>query len=98
MALLLGTVAIRRGVLPRWFAWASAIGAVLVLPGAVAFGETGFFYSDVQQQVVAQVFLLWLLAAAIVVWRSRPAYESPDAPDQRAPAAATRVSLGSPEP
>jgi hypothetical protein len=70
VALLLGTVAIRRGVLPRWFAYASAAGAVLVIPAVVSFGDSGVLYPDVQQQVVAQVFSLWLLVAAIVVWRS----------------------------
>jgi hypothetical protein len=78
VALLLATVAIRRGVLPRWFAYVSAIGAVLVLPAAVSFQNSGFFYPDVQQQVVAQVFLLWLLLAAIVVWRSRAAPQGPE--------------------
>jgi hypothetical protein len=72
VALLLGTVALRRGSLPRWFSYASAAGAVLVVPGLVSFGDTGLLYPDVQQQVVAQVFLLWLVVAAIVIWRSRP--------------------------
>src|SRR5690349_9212672 len=31
VALLLGTVALCRGAMPRWFAWVSALGAVLVL-------------------------------------------------------------------
>jgi hypothetical protein len=70
VALLLGTVAVRRGTFPRWFAYVSAIGAVLVIPAAVSFGDSGFLSPDVQQQVVAQVFLLWLLVASIVVWRS----------------------------
>jgi len=69
VALLLGTVALRRGTLPRWFAWASGIGAVLVPPAMVSFGGHGFFYPDVQQQVIAQVFLLWLVIGAIVLWR-----------------------------
>jgi hypothetical protein len=71
VALLLGTVALRHRVLPRWFAIVSAIGAVLVLPATVSFRDTGFLYPDVQQQVVVQVFLLWLLVAAIVVWTAR---------------------------
>jgi hypothetical protein len=69
VALLLGTVGARRGALPRWFAYVSFAGAVLVLPGLASFGDTGFLYADVQQQVVAQVFLVWLLVASIVVWR-----------------------------
>lgn len=95
VALLLGTVAICRGSLPRWFAYVSAVGAVLVVPGAVSFRDTGFFYPDVQQQVVAQVFLLWMLIAAIVVWRARPreAVQVPRALDLNAPepTADTRV-------
>ena len=94
VALLLGTVAIRRGTLPRWFAYVSVVGAVLVIPGAVSFRDTGFFYPDVQQQVVAQVFLLWMLIAAIVVWRGpRDAVEVPAALDLNAaePTADTRV-------
>ena len=73
VALLLGTVAVRRGALPRWFAYLSAVGAVLVLPAMISFGDSGFLYPDVQQQIVSQVFLLWLLVGAIVIWRSQPA-------------------------
>jgi hypothetical protein len=38
---------------------------------AVSFRGTASLSPDVQQQVVAQVFLLWLLVAAIVVWTAR---------------------------
>jgi hypothetical protein len=69
VALLLGTVALRRGVLPRWLAYVSAAGAVLVVPGLVSFGDAGFLSPDVQQQVIAQVFFFWVLLAAIALWR-----------------------------
>jgi hypothetical protein len=72
VALLLATVALRRGALPRWFAYVSAVGAVLVLPGLVSFGDSGFLSPDVQQQVVGQVFFVWVLIAAIVLWRTKP--------------------------
>jgi hypothetical protein len=73
-AALFGAVsigALRHAILPRWFAWTGIVGAVALLPAAVSYGDTGFFYPDVQQQVVGQLFLLWLLIGGILFLRRR---------------------------
>jgi hypothetical protein len=64
-------VAFRHAILPRWFAWTGVVGAVALLPAAVSYGDTGFFYPDVQQQVVGQLFLLWLLIGGTLFLRRR---------------------------
>ena len=64
-------VALRHAILPKWFAWLGFAAAVAVLPAAVSYGDTGFFYPDVQQQVVGQLFILWLLVGGILFLRRR---------------------------
>ena len=64
-------VALRHAILPQWFAWLGLVGAVAVLPAAVSYGDTGFFYPDVQQQVVGQLFILWLLVGGALFLRRR---------------------------
>jgi hypothetical protein len=70
--------ALRYAILPRWFAWLGLVGTVVVLPAAVSFGDTGFLYPDVQQQVVGQVFLLWLVVGGVLLMRRR--WSEPTAP------------------
>jgi hypothetical protein len=65
--MLIGSVALavfRNGVGRRWFGVLSVVAVVLCAIGACGFAEHGFFSPDVQQQVVFQVFILWLLVSA----------------------------------
>ena len=72
LAASVGFAALVRGVFARWFAIGSFVAAVVMLPAAFAYRSSGFLYPDVQQQLVGQIFLLWVLVAAILVVR-RPA-------------------------
>jgi hypothetical protein len=68
-AVLLGTVALggpRWGTSPRWFAALSAIGALLLAWAACSFAASGPMSPDVQQSVVFQVLVVWLIAEGIV--------------------------------
>jgi hypothetical protein len=48
-------------LMPRWWAAVSVGGAVLASCAAVSFGESGFFYPDVQQQSAGYVVLGWFV-------------------------------------
>jgi hypothetical protein len=36
----------------------------------LTFAQTRYFSPDVQQQVVAQLFLVWILITAVLYWRA----------------------------
>jgi len=69
-ALLAGTATSR--TLPPWASVASAVGAAAVLPALVSYEDSGLFSPDVQQQVVANVLLIWLVVTSTAGWISAP--------------------------
>ncbi|MGD9796806.1 MAG: hypothetical protein AB7H43_04110 [Acidimicrobiia bacterium] len=77
VALLLGGAA-GGGIRPRWLSRLAAAGAVAVTPAVLSFADSGWLSPDVEQQVVANGLLLWLLLAGIRLTgrRSTPAAAS----------------------
>jgi len=76
IGMLIGVVALavfRNGVGRPWFGVLSIVAVVVCAIGACGFAEHGLFSPDVQQQVVFQVLIVWLIAS---VWglRERRAY------------------------
>jgi hypothetical protein len=70
VAVLLGAVgygAWRSGLLPRWWAVFSAVGAVVAAVSVVSLGDSGFFSPDVQQQSVSDVLFLWVVLTVITL-------------------------------
>jgi len=59
-------------LLPAWWAVVSGTGACLAALAVVAYADSGFFSPDVQQQVVANVLLLWLLVTAATLAKRQP--------------------------
>ena len=66
-----GTASRRSTALPRWHAIVGFIAAPVLACAGLAFGQTRYFSPDVQQQVVAQLFLLWVLITALLCARVR---------------------------
>jgi hypothetical protein len=59
--------------LSSWFRWASAVSAVVYLAGGAAFARQGAFSPDGAVQFATYgLELLWTLAAAVVLLRTRP--------------------------
>ena len=61
--------------------------ALAVASAVVAFGQDGWAYADVQQQVVLTVFPAWVLTTSVVLARV----------PRRTPSRATRPTAGSPQ-
>jgi hypothetical protein len=61
------------GSLSRWATIASSAAAVAVLPALVSFEDSGLFSPDVQQQVVGNVLIIWLVIAGVTTLRRPPA-------------------------
>lgn len=59
-------------LLPGWWAVISATGALLTALAVVSYADSGFFSPDVQQQVVTNVLLLWLLVTAATLAKHQP--------------------------
>ena len=53
-----------RRLLPAWWTVITATGAVLASLATVSYTDSGFLSPDVQQQIVTNVLLLWLLITA----------------------------------
>jgi hypothetical protein len=60
-------------LLPAWWAVISGIGATFAAVAVISYADSGFFSPDVQQQVVANVLLLWLLVTAATLAKRQPA-------------------------
>jgi hypothetical protein len=60
----------RSSVLPRWHALVGFTAAPVLAGAGVAFAQTRYFSPDVQQQVVAQLFLVWIVMTAVLCWRT----------------------------
>ncbi len=60
-------------LLPTWWSAVTAVGAALAAVALFSYRDSGFFSPDVQQQVVANVLLLWLLITAPATIRRRRA-------------------------
>jgi hypothetical protein len=58
--------------LPRWHRISSLAAAGIAAVAGVSFRQHGYLYPDVQQQVVGQLFVLWIVVTAVVCGR-RPA-------------------------
>jgi hypothetical protein len=74
IGMLIGAVALavlRNGVGRRWFGTVSVVAVGLCALAACGYAEHGFFSPDVQQQVVFQLLILWLLASAFGLRPSR---------------------------
>ena len=59
-----GIAVLTRTVGKRWFGILSLVAAAVTAIAAFAWADHGFFSPDVQQQVVFQVFVIWLLVSA----------------------------------
>jgi hypothetical protein len=72
-------IALRASVFPRWFAWAEFVISALLLVGAASFQQSGAFKpqgdAGVLQATIA-AFMLWLLAASVVMLRTTPSTEA----------------------
>jgi len=66
--------ALRARLMPRWWTFASAAIGVLVALAMVAFEDSGFASPDVQQQLIGNALIAWLIVTAAVVAtrRQRP--------------------------
>ena len=73
----IGTASRRSTALSPWHAIVGFIAAPVLACAGLAFAQTRYFSPDVQQQVVAQLFLLWVLITAVLCWRT-PAASLPD--------------------
>jgi len=60
------------GLLPTWWSTISGMGALIAALAIVSYADSGYFSPDVQQQVVANVLLLWLVVTAVVLATGRP--------------------------
>jgi hypothetical protein len=65
-----GIASRRSATFPRWHAVVGFLAALVLACAALAFAQTRYFSPDVQQQVVAQVFLLWVLLTAVLCART----------------------------
>jgi len=75
VAVVLGGAAFaaaRSHLLPAWWAATSGTGAILAAPAVISYADSGFFSPDVQQQVVTNVLLLWLLVTAATLATRQP--------------------------
>ena len=69
-AVILGSAAVgaRRGrVLPAWWSALSAVGALAAVLAVGSYADDGWFYPDVQQQVVGNILLVWLVVTSVVL-------------------------------
>ena len=71
ISLLCATTAwvVLRGTHRRWFGWLSVALAIVLAVGAMSFATKGLFSPDVQQQVVFESFIAWLITTGIVLGR-----------------------------
>jgi MFS family permease len=70
IALVLGSAALgawRSGSLPAWWCGITAGAALLAVVAVGSYADSGWFYPDVQQQVVGNILLLWLLVTSVVL-------------------------------
>jgi hypothetical protein len=65
-----GTASRRSMALPRWHSIVGFIAAPVMACAGLAFAQTRYFSPDVQQQVVGQLFLLWILVTAVLCLRT----------------------------
>lgn len=56
----------RDAVMPRWWVITTCAAATLSLVAMFCYSENGFFSPDVQQQVVADVLIVWLAMTSVV--------------------------------
>ena len=73
MLVATGIASRRSSPLPRWHAIIGFIAAPVLACAGLAFGQTRYFSPDVQQQVVAELFLLWVLMTAVLCRRTAAA-------------------------
>lgn len=52
--------------MPPWYRISSVVAAGIAAVAGMSFAQHGYFYPDVQQQVVGQLFVLWVLVTAVV--------------------------------
>ena len=76
--------AIRTGLLPRWWAAASALGAAVASVAVFSYADSDAFSPDVQQQVVGGVLQLWVLLTTVTLFR-RPFPSRPASFEERQP-------------
>ncbi len=70
VALILGSAAVgarRSGVLPAWWCLITAAAGLVAVIAVGSYADSGWFYPDVQQQVVGNILLLWLLLTSVVL-------------------------------
>jgi hypothetical protein len=67
LALLVGSAGLASFAAHRRFAVASLVLAALMVVASASFAASGWFSPDVQQQVVFQGFLIWLVAGGFVL-------------------------------
>lgn len=60
------------GLLPTWWTVLSTAGASLAAVATISYDETGYFSPDVQQQVVGNVLLIWLVVTSVALARRGP--------------------------
>ena len=80
-AALLGGVAVgawRSRIMPTWWRLVTAAGAAVSLIAVFSYADEDFFSPDVQQQVVGNIVLAWLLITGILL-AVRPRSLQPDA-------------------
>jgi len=65
-----------RGDARRWFAYLTAALSPIMMMSAMSFAARGPFSPDVQQQVVFETLIAWLVTASIVLGRSSTASAS----------------------
>ncbi len=70
LALLVASAGLAAFAAHRRFGVASLVLAALMVISSASFAARGFFSPDVQQQVVFQGFLVWLVAASVVLGTS----------------------------
>jgi len=70
LAVVLGSAAVgarRSGMLPTWWCVLTAAGAVVAAVSVGSYADSGWFYPDVQQQVVGTILLVWVLITSVLL-------------------------------
>jgi hypothetical protein len=72
----------RAGLMPPWWRTATLAAGTLSTVAVFSYADGGFFSPDVQQQVIAHILVVWLLATSVACV-IRPAHLGHDTPDRR---------------
>jgi hypothetical protein len=76
-----GVGAMRGGLAPAWFGWASGVAAAAILVSGTTFAQDGFWAPDglYNAYVTPTVFLIWVVVLSVLLLRRAVAVAAPEA-------------------